>query len=444
MAYKGPSLAELQKRKNPAALQARVQQLAANPGTRGLVDTSLLQRFGLTGLAAKRLLNERLAQPVVPGSTMTNRDLARESNAAMDVQYGPQRRLLERQQAQAPDYYDAYLAELKKAQAGATAQGAQTGQAIQALYGSGPMAPGSNQATLGQAQAGTAQLLGQTQANYQQALQNAVQSGKLKALADIGQRRADLAGTEGAANVQYRSKRRSEELTNVATAALANVKQDTAQSAQTQKGLDFLAKTGHTPGFAAAHPGQFAKDQIKRQHQLHPPKTAKNTPDAPYKYGYTKKEWLALPLSERKRITAANTKKPGDPKTTPRLTNTQVTKYVSQATQVASMLRNPPTFQPTGPDGKPKGKPRPATRAEILADIRAGTSSLGKGVDPRVINIGSSLASNRGKGIGPYGEGQAQSLGIPPGRFKRVKKVKPKHGGVTGPLIDAIGNATNS
>src|SRR3954447_4527592 len=106
MAYHGPSIKDLQKRKNPAALQARVQQLAANPGTRGLVDTSLLQRFGLAGLARKRLLNERLNAPVVPGSPMTNRDLAREANAAGDVQYGAQRRLLQRQQAQAPDYYD--------------------------------------------------------------------------------------------------------------------------------------------------------------------------------------------------------------------------------------------------------------------------------------------------------------------------------------------------
>jgi hypothetical protein len=267
-AYKGPKLSELQKRKNPAALQARVQQLAANPGTRGLVDTSLLQRFGLTGLAKKRLLNERLAQPVVPGSTMTNRDLARESNAAMDVQYGDQRRLLERQQTQAPDYYQAYIDELKKAQAGATAQGAQTGQAIQALYSSGPMSPGSNQATLGAAQAGTANLLGQTQANYQQALQNAVQSGKLKALADIGQKRADLAATEGQANLQYRSKRRSEEMQNVATAALANVKTDTAQSAQTQKGLDFLASSRRMSLLPSA----------RRSPRLRTPRTSTATP----------------------------------------------------------------------------------------------------------------------------------------------------------------------
>jgi hypothetical protein len=413
-AYKGPKLSELQKRKNPAALQARVQQLAANPGTRGLVDTSLLQRFGLTGLAKKRLLNERLAQPVVPGSTMTNRDLARESNAAMDVQYGDQRRLLERQQTQAPDYYQAYIDELKKAQAGATAQGAQTGQAIQALYSSGPMSPGSNQATLGAAQAGTANLLGQTQANYQQALQNAVQSGKLKALADIGQKRADLAATEGQANLQYRSKRRSEEMQNVATAALANVKTDTAQSAQTQKGLDFLAKTGHTPAFAAAHPGQFAKDVAASKR-----KAKSATPDAPYKYGYTKKEWLALPLSERQRITKANEKKPKGPKAPKPTTGPgslptgKEASIAGQVEKIYNWLVNPPKW-PTGPK-----KGQQMTPSEVVNSLgNLGVLSPKGPVDPRILRVARSRYHNKGK-LGPDGVRAAHAIGLHVGgRYK--------------------------
>lgn len=306
MAYKGASLAELRKRKNPAALQARVKQLASNPATRGLVDTALLERFGYGAQSQQRALNTRLNTPVVSGSTMSNRDLAHEANANVMAQYGPQKAVLGRQEQAIPAYYAAYVKALQQDQQAALQQGTQSANAVNSFYSSGPQAPGSPQGQIGQAQAGTAQLLGQTQANLQGTLQSAAQSGALQALNAVKAKQADLAAQMGAANVEYRGKRRSEELQNVSTYALAGGK---LAASQDKARTDFIAKFGISPErFRSMSPAERLKTIKTSAGAAHP---AKPTPDAPFKYGYTKKEWLALPLSKRQEITKANSKNGG-------------------------------------------------------------------------------------------------------------------------------------
>jgi hypothetical protein len=74
------------KKPKPAMTGARARQLAANPATRA----ALADKFLSPAQLKQRQLNQRLDTPVTPGSTLTNRQLAQQRNAAVQVQYGPQ------------------------------------------------------------------------------------------------------------------------------------------------------------------------------------------------------------------------------------------------------------------------------------------------------------------------------------------------------------------
>lgn len=107
MAYKGPKLSQL----HGAQRDARIKQLLANPGTRKLVPTADLP----AEMRAKRALNQRLAQPIVPGSSTTQRDLAHQREAAVNLQYGPNAvGASQLREKETGDWYDGYLAEIAK------------------------------------------------------------------------------------------------------------------------------------------------------------------------------------------------------------------------------------------------------------------------------------------------------------------------------------------
>src|SRR3954469_1799784 len=86
-----PSLEERVK-KDPKLL-ARVLK---NPGLRSKLSDSALTKYA-PAMAKQRQMAVRLKTPITPGSTTTERDLARESQAAMTQKYAP----LENQQRQA-------------------------------------------------------------------------------------------------------------------------------------------------------------------------------------------------------------------------------------------------------------------------------------------------------------------------------------------------------
>src|SRR5262245_31658147 len=95
-------------RKDPKLLQ----RVLANPGLRSKLPIGMLT----PDLRRMREQRIRLAQPIVPGSAITERELAREATAAGDVRYGSleadQRRALAEQQAAQRDvggWYDQYL-----------------------------------------------------------------------------------------------------------------------------------------------------------------------------------------------------------------------------------------------------------------------------------------------------------------------------------------------
>jgi hypothetical protein len=101
-----------QRAKKDPKLLARVLK---NPGLRSKLPTSMLP----ADMRNRRALNQRLKQPITDGSSITERDLARESKSAMDVKYGPVeqaqgQRVQEEQQRQRDftgpgGFYDQYL-----------------------------------------------------------------------------------------------------------------------------------------------------------------------------------------------------------------------------------------------------------------------------------------------------------------------------------------------
>jgi hypothetical protein len=101
-----------QRAKKDPKLLARVLK---NPGLRSKLPASMLP----ADMRNRRALNQRLKQPITEGSSITERDLARESKSAMDVKYGDveqaQRQRVQEEQQRQRDFtgpggfYDQYL-----------------------------------------------------------------------------------------------------------------------------------------------------------------------------------------------------------------------------------------------------------------------------------------------------------------------------------------------
>ena len=221
----------------------RIAALRANPGTRAKLPLSALT----PAQRQQRLLNQRLNQPVVPGSTLTNRALAREGKAAVQVRYGPQDAQLSGLARDTPGLYDQYLAELAQHQRNVANLAAGQTAANQALTGTLRADPQAAQVAAQQAQDAqargaapsaqnatdeqnaaaqrqamfasfAAQLANQGSANagYADTLARVVGPGqKLQATAGAGQKLADLKGQEGAYRDQYQAQAVQGEVKNL-------------------------------------------------------------------------------------------------------------------------------------------------------------------------------------------------------------------------------------
>lgn len=257
-----------------------LRRALANPGLRSkLPDKYLTQEQ-----RRQRRMNERLAQPIVAGSTMTERELARGANAAADVRYGPVEAQQSQQLGQAQTwqrdvgtYYDQYLAQLaahaqavqnigqqavgqiQGTQAGVTGLAAsdltQLNQAATKDAAARGATPGdlaqmaSNAAAVRQALVGSfaAQQAGQNAAASRLATNTAQVVGpgqKLQAIAQAAGRvreareaQAATARERGAYGEQYRDEQRASEAKNVLARQVAGVEADTkaAQLAETTR-----------------------------------------------------------------------------------------------------------------------------------------------------------------------------------------------------------------
>lgn len=246
---------------------ALLKRVLANPGLRSKLPLSMLP----PEMRRQRLLNQRLSQPVTPGSTMTERDLARESGAAADVEFGDreasERRALAEEQARTRDlggWYDQYLAAVRQHSANVQGIGAAAATAGQGLQqgvtglGQAGLAQIQNPANADAAargaqandlsglanqalavrQALTGSFIAQQNAanaansNYADSVANVVAPGqKLGAMAQQSgkeaQRRQDITETakrKGAFETEFRGQRRTEEANRVLAAQTLGAK----------------------------------------------------------------------------------------------------------------------------------------------------------------------------------------------------------------------------
>lgn len=233
---------------------ARVKKLARNPGDRSKIPTRLLpQQY-----RAEREKNARLNAPVAPGSSLTNRQLGRDTKSYMTQRYAQgdqaERQGIATQEGLNRDttgWYDQYLNDLRTHarnigtfadQNVAQTQGAGQGianAAGQALAGqTDPISRGINaqaadtRARYAGSFAGQASAIGTADKNYASTVANVVGPGqKLQAQAQGGRALTTLrekatarADAKGADAQQYRSGRISEEQKIAAADAIAQGK----------------------------------------------------------------------------------------------------------------------------------------------------------------------------------------------------------------------------
>ena len=287
MASKAPTAARVTARARRD--RAFLKRALADPGLRSkITDASLLP----ASMRAQRALNVRLNAPIVPGSSTTERELARAAKAETTVRYAP----LEAQQAQQltdaqtfqrniGDYYDQYLRQVAQHSANVNAQQQQATQAIQGqqqgvtglaqadLTALGPGAPA--QASLANQAAAVRQALvgsfvaqqaaqGAAASDYASGLANIVAPGQRLSAAQATQARVDAARAaqaatareRGAYDVSYRQQQRTAEAKNVlAQQTLAgNLSEQQTQAQQRQQTITetHRANVAREKGQAAA------------------------------------------------------------------------------------------------------------------------------------------------------------------------------------------------
>jgi hypothetical protein len=294
--------------KNDPALLRRV---LANPGLRSKLPAHYLTK----SQRAKRELNTRMKAPIVPGSGVTEGQLARDSRAAMDTRYGAreaaEREDLGEETTRARDvggpggFYDQYLAQVAQhskniqaiganaATAGQALQNGVTGLSAAGLTGlqnpatadaaargatAGDLSGMANQATAIR-QALTASFVAQQNAQnagaqgYADTRANVVAPGqKLGAqvmaqgrVRKADQRITDTANERGAADYSYRADRRTDEGKSVLARQALGVKENAATA-------DAAAAKANTYG-----PGG----------------------NKPNEWGFTYDEWQKMPATER-------------------------------------------------------------------------------------------------------------------------------------------------
>lgn len=327
-----------------AADPALVKKYQSNPGLRSKYLTGALEKYLTPGQRQARAVNVRLNAPIAPGSSITERDLAHEAQAATTVQYGPQDRAIsqqlgvaqqtERDTGQLYDQYRAALAQhqaaiqgyqagaqtaLQQTAAGITGLGQQQAMDMQqqanAAAAQQGVAPAGDISALANAALATRQgvmgtfqgqqaLQGTAANSYADALTNVVAPGqKLTALSqargrtrDIQTKQEDLAREKGAFNQTFRQNRRSDEFKNqLAVQTLgANVAQDQAQAATAASRVTESVRHNRTQE-------QIAKDRNKTAAKTAEQKAALAAGKV-NQYGYTDAAWRALSTGARQKI----------------------------------------------------------------------------------------------------------------------------------------------
>lgn len=408
-------------------------RMLANPGLRSKLPDKYLTPKQLM----QRRLNKRLDQPIVPGSTTTERALSHEAQAAMDVRYGPREHLesqaLGEEKNRARDtagFYDQYLAQVAQHSRNVQAIGgvaAQTGlglqQGITGLAGAGltglqnpanadAAARGaqagdlsgmaSNAAAIRQALVGSfiGQQAGQTAAasNYADAQANVVAPGQKLGAQAMSQGRirkasGDIKATadeRGAANFSYRADRRTDEGKNILAGKIANVNADDKAADTAIKAATIYGPGGskqNSYGFTYDEWGKLP-EKTRTAYRTGSNKPAKPASTSGYgagktgmnEYGFTYAEWTKLPDAEKTRYrTGAATRAPTKPnggkdgKGPTWLTPGQSGEGLTQAATLKGYVVKARRGEPFIPGHQ---KQKPMTREQAREKVRQNSPSL--------------------------------------------------------------------
>lgn len=469
------------------------EQWAANPATRPKVPDDILKRINPEAYQ-QRVRNRQMRQPVVPGASITNRDLERETSAAVGLEFGPLEEQLRREYARSqavqqriPEWFNYYrqqvqglgLADAAAAQyakdeitnlggalANAAAQAAAQDQAAMqadaAIRGAtvddaalqrALQASAVNTADLGTLAALQVQL-GKNSGDFWRGQENVSEMGKIEQLLkEEGVRRGldesarELAREKGQYATKYRADRIDREqqrtleraafgLKEAEAAAGAAAAQQKTRQQRRQQRLDFISKHGVPPGqYARMTPQERARNDRWWRQASNPPKQGDG--DKINKWGFSNRDWQRMTPEERfdaiRRFNEATKPRvPSDRES--RLTREQFQRYRGQISQASDLFLHPPRVDKTIGQALNLDPSRAGTRltpAEVVEWIRTGKSPLGRNVPPEIVNAGRSLASNQGRGLGPWGRQNARRIG---GRrlarqFPRVKPNRNRQAG---------------
>jgi hypothetical protein len=360
------------------------------------------------------------AQLVAPG--LTAGQLASDTNAAANLKYGDAQRNLQAQPARTNDWFSQYQQAIAAAQtqqqanyAGAnqTVTGLQQGlnNAAQQQWAGqqSDMAASAAQrgATVDPALAGQAHNAANTRNDVTGAFGAMLASQGANENAALGNRKvtASQQGLEAQGVTQsalrqllldkgsFKQTYRDTELSNAAKTALENAltsQQIGSTAATTQK---TIAQTGQTKATTAKT--QVETKFVQKYGYL--PGTSSPTDQA--KLAYYNKHGYFPPTGPPKAVKPGAA---GQPASGPgSLTRSKEQDYLSQINTVAGYFQKPPVV-----NGKP------LTLDQINQMLTTGKNPLKKAIDPRVINVARSLASNGGKGLGPWGVKNAHALGV--------------------------------
>src|SRR3954447_14034712 len=108
------------KSSDQAVSRKAIKQALAKPGWRRYVPADKLPKTGIgKQITQRHALDKRLSAPITEGSSITERDLAHQAQAAETVKYGPEaaslRENLGTEQTRARDtggFYDQYISQL--------------------------------------------------------------------------------------------------------------------------------------------------------------------------------------------------------------------------------------------------------------------------------------------------------------------------------------------
>lgn len=296
----------------------RVARLVKNPGTRASVPTKYLP----AQYRRQRELNQRLDSPVTPGSSLTNRQAARERNATVDQRYGPLESQLgqklqqsQRVQQAIPQWYDQYRQLLNAAQQGAQQGYAAANQQMQALQAGAGQQLASPQIAAQNAQIaslGGIEDPAQAQIAAQAASQRAAMAGNLGGVIAAQGANQNAYGANLTANTgRHQVESLLAELQND-----SNIRGDQAQlgrekgsyAVTTDQGIrdrerkSVLENAAFNLDVANTNADNARADAQLRTTQRRDAANTQRQDETPNQYGYTAKQWRQMTTAQRQQV----------------------------------------------------------------------------------------------------------------------------------------------